>query len=229
MLVNLTYCQDVDIPNQGNNLNHVFRLNSIFAPDYGTGPAPLPGPHHQPRGHDQWQKMYTKYCVVGATVKVQPFYAGPGADGVDTACTFYGHLDDSPVAVNYSVPEIIELGMGGKSKYLTMGFPDRAVSANSRSANPSLYWKVGMKKFFGLSKRTQVIFPAAPALGNDLPLGLGEPGKMCATFGTNPLNGCFLKLMCDDVNQTANTPTIKARVTIRYTTVLYDALELPTS
>lgn len=218
----MTYCEDVDVPNQANNLVQVFQLNSIFAPNYNQPP-----PHHQPRGHDQWQRMYKRYCVVGATVKAEPLWAGPGATGVNTSSTFFGHLDDAPGAVNYSVPELIELGMGGKSKYATIGGDsDRSIRPTK---NPTLYWKVGMKKFFGVKKATQVIFPAAPGLGDNTSPGLGLQDNMTASFGTNPINGCYLKLAVDDQNASSLTPTFKTRVTIRYTCVLYDPIELPRS
>ncbi len=219
MLVQMTYCEDIRIPNLGANLNQVFSLNSINKPNVTATAPPLST--HQPRGHDEWQKLYTRYCVVGASVTVQPLYGD--SDAANNNTTLVGHLDDSPVVVAYPVPTIIELGMRGKSKYLQVGDPSRGVL---QKRSPKLHWKIGMKKFFGIKKSTQVIFPSALGLGNDTPGSLGEPDKITSDFGSSPLNQCYLKLACD--NSTANPafPEVTARVTIRYTCLLYDPPEI---
>lgn len=217
MLVQLTWCEDVIIPNQSANLNQVFALNSIFRPDQTTTPV-IP---HQPRGKDEWARLYSRYCVVGATVNVKPLYTN--VDGGNSNTTLVGHLDDSPAVVAYPVSSIIELGMRGKSKYLQIGSPLYGIK---QRGGGSLNWKVGMKKFFGVKKSTQVIFPSALGLGDDQPLGGVASDGMTAAMSASPVNICYLKLAVDDINANAAAPVLKARVTIRYTCVLYDPPEI---
>ncbi len=62
----LKYATEVTITGApGANASHVFRLNSIFDPDFtGIG--------HQPLAHDQWALLYGRYTVVKATIKATP-------------------------------------------------------------------------------------------------------------------------------------------------------------
>ena len=55
----LTYCDTKTITPGSTMANHVFRLNSIFDPDFtGVG--------HQPGFHDQWANLYNQYRVTSA-------------------------------------------------------------------------------------------------------------------------------------------------------------------
>jgi hypothetical protein len=62
--VHLPYVQRFSLnPTLGATVTQVFRLNSLFDPDYtGTG--------HQPRFFDQWCSFYTNYVVCGCHYEV---------------------------------------------------------------------------------------------------------------------------------------------------------------
>ncbi len=63
-LAKLTYCTQVSVNPASSFIgDHVFRLNSIFDPDFtGTG--------HQPYGHDTYELLYEQYRVVGCKATV---------------------------------------------------------------------------------------------------------------------------------------------------------------
>lgn len=213
-LCELTYCAEVNIPNKNaGTAPQIFRLNSIFDPDYtSTG--------HQPRGHDQWATIYDKYCVIGCKAIVEPLYGSI----VNAPSTLYGYVDDDPTSDGFEVADIIELGMPKtKTQYLILG-QDGDRGAVSRQVKKMVF-NVGMKKFFGLSKSTQIM--------NSQAVGLAEtavnPYGLAADFGANPAKECYLKLHCDNLNYLAETPVIKARVTLKYIVAVYDPKEVGSS
>jgi hypothetical protein len=57
--------------------NHVFRANSIFAPDVTGSPTA-----HQPLGRDEWADFYDNYTVIGAKIKATYFPNGPTSTGL---------------------------------------------------------------------------------------------------------------------------------------------------
>lgn len=223
-LVELTYCADIKVPNIGETTApYMFRLNSLFDPNY-TATSGLPD--HQPRGRDQWATLYRRYCVVGAKVKVEPLWAGggtQGGEGTNTATTLYGYLDDDTDSDVYQVPEIVELGMKSTHKYLTTGSPSADVTSAPRKT--SLYFNVSMKKFFGISKRTQIILPSGVGHGD---FGTLE-SPVTAAMNSNPTSVCYLKLHCDQANANQRKPVLTSRVTIKFIAVLYDPIELARS
>lgn len=223
-LVELTYCADVKVPNIGETTApYMFRLNSLYDPNYT---ATSGSADHQPRGRDQWAALYNRYCVVGAKVKVEPLWAGGGTgggEGTNTGTTLYGYIDDDTSSDVYQVPEIVELGMMSTHKYLYTGRPSADVTSNPRKT--ALYFNVGMKKFFGVSKRTQII--AASGVGHG-DFGLME-SPMSARMNANPASVCYLKLHCDQENANDRKPVMTSRVTIKFIAVLYDPIELARS
>lgn len=213
-LVELVYCDTVIVQSVDNGVTspYIFRLNSIHDPDYtSTG--------HQPRGADQWQNIYKKYCVVGAKVKVEPLVAG--VTNIDTV--LYGYLDDDSSADIHTLEDIRELNMPGSThKYVELGESQRGISAYK---NPNLNFKVGIKKFFGLTKNTQIFAPAAIGQG-DFP-ALGDPHGLSANFGDNPTNQCFLKLYSTSAG--TSEQSVRCRVTISYLVVCHDPIEVSSS
>jgi len=210
-LVELTYCDEVEIPNiVAGSAPYKFRLNSIFDPDMtATG--------HQPRGHDQWNAIYNKYCVIGAVVKVEPLYSN--TSDVDT--TLFGYVDDDSASDQYNVATLRELNMPGSThKYVELGQDPRGVGNARRS--PNLNFKVGMKKFFGISKKEQIIAPRAIGQGDS-----ALHSTLTAPFGFNPVSVCYLKLHAE--GRESSTQTIKARVTIKYMVVVHDPKEISAS
>lgn len=213
-LVELTYCDTVIVPtaDDGVSAPRIFRMNSIHDPDYtGTG--------HQPRGADQWANIYKKYCVVGCKVKVEPLVAG--VTNIDTV--MYGYLDDDASADIYTLEDIRELNIpGSRSKYVELGQSARGVHTYR---NPNLNFKVGTKKFFGLTNKTQILAPAGIGQG-DFP-ALNDPHGLSANFGNNPVNQCFLKLYTTSVG--TSVQSINCRVTIKYLVVMHDPVEVGAS
>lgn len=211
-LVELTYCDEVLIPNvDAGSAPYKFRLNSIFDPDLTVG-------GHQPRGHDQWAAIYNKYCVVGATVRVEPLMGSTAATNI--AATLYGYLDDDLTSDNYTVQQLIELNLPKSShKFIEIGQSSRAPRGYS-SKSPIMNFKVGMKKFFGLTNKTQVITARGIGMGDDAP-----DSPLVANFGTNPKDTCYLKL---HTRSTASlgTQTLFCRVTIKYLVVCHDPKEI---
>lgn len=61
----LRYCDTIQITAIGGTpVQHVFRANSIYDPNYsGTG--------HQPMGHDTWATMFNHYTVTGSKISIQ--------------------------------------------------------------------------------------------------------------------------------------------------------------
>lgn len=213
-LVRLTYCDDIVIPNRdAGSAPYTFCLNSIHDPDItATG--------HQPRGHDQWAQMYKKYCVIAATARVEPMWGGSGGDGTDQQTTLYGYLDDDSTSDNYDVNDIIELGLAGKHKYINFGQAARSVK---RGYNPTMKFKVGMKRFFGLTKKTQVIKASAIGHGDET----GDTSTIASVFGYSPVSKCCLKLHCGHDSSYNNADSvIKAKVILTFTCVLYDPIEI---
>ena len=213
-LIELTYCDTVIVPTADDGISapYIFRMNSIQDPDYtSTG--------HQPRGADQWANIYNKYCVVGAKVKVEPLVAG--VTNIDTV--MYGYLDDDASADLYSLEDIRELNIpGSRSKYVELGESQRGIRSYR---NPNLNFKVGIKKFFGLSNKTQILAPAGIGQG-DFP-ALNDPHGLSAPFGSNPTNQCYLKLYTTSVG--TSVQSINCRVTIKYLVVCHDPKEVSAS
>lgn len=64
--VTLRYCQEFSVVGGAAVItNYIFRLNSIFDPDYAVG-------GHQPLGHDQWAAIYETYRVNRAKITILP-------------------------------------------------------------------------------------------------------------------------------------------------------------
>jgi hypothetical protein len=218
MAVKLTYCDTIAIPNTDDgNAAYRFRLNSIFDPDMtGTG--------HQPRGHDQWATIYSKYCVVGAKVKVEPIYSSSSTGAGNTEVTIKGYIDDDITATNYSAEDIIELGMlGNKCQIVTIG---QNAHGFERKVKPMTF-KFGTKKFFGIKKSEQII--------NAVGIGQGEATSLTgmqhvgALFGTNPAKPAYLRLGCGGPTHDAQHPTVAARVTIEYSVIVHSPVEVASS
>lgn len=205
------------------------RLNSIFQPILAApdppntaNPSEAELQAHQPLGHDQWMKIYNKYCVIGVKVKVEPLWTGEGNEGKDTSTTLFGYVDDDEDDDNYTIERITELGLHKSHKYLVMGTGGgRSVR---RYGSPNLRWSLGMKKFFGLSKKTQVIRARGLGQGDENPAS-----AYAAEFGANPARKCCLKLHCSSENWDTAQVITKCRVTIKYMAVLFDPREIEAS
>lgn len=218
--VELTYCEELTVPNrQASTTPFIFRLNSCYDPNYtGVG--------HQPRGFDQWMNIYNNYTVIGARVKVEPLFR---SGGTNAPTTLHGFIDDDFDTDNRSITEVIELGMrGSRYKYVNCTDPSAAQTAvgmQNVPKNPNLYFKVGMKKFFGLSKKTQMV-----RLTN---IGHGDVGapdmitEYSGTDTTNPARHCLLKLRADGVG--GQTASLNVRVTIKQIIIFHNPKEITAS
>lgn len=213
-LVELTYCDEVNLPNKGaGSAPYKFRMNSIADPDFTAG-------GHQPRGHDQFAAIYRKYCVIGAKARVELLYANVP----NTECSVFGYIDDDDVSDGYDVKTLIELGMPKSThQFLTLGPGTNDQSVAGRKYR-NLNFKLGLKKFFGIGKNDNII--------NAQALGAGDtqaPTALAANFGSNPVKTAYLKLHVDGPNHDGADPVVKARVTIKYMCVLYDPIEVGAS
>jgi len=213
-LVQLTYCDTVNVPSiNGGSSPYKFRLNSINDPDYtATG--------HQPRGHDQWALIYKRYTVVGAQVRIEPLVNPYTSTSANT--TLFCYVDDDSNSDQYNIAELTELGMPKTThKYVELG----AARYARNHQNPDIKFNIGMKKFFGISKDTQVL--TAQALGQGESQVISDPYGLTANFSANPSNVCWLKIH----NETADGTEfpLKCRVTIKYLCVCHDPIEVTSS
>lgn len=84
MKVCMKYSTHIALTNSaGLSADQVFRLNSIFDPDFtGSG--------HQPQGHDQWNFLYARYRVDSVLIRVIP--SAVNAAGF---LSLYGSIDST--------------------------------------------------------------------------------------------------------------------------------------
>lgn len=219
MPIKLTYCDTFTLPNtSAGSAAYRLCLNSIHAPSTTGG-----GSAHQPRGHDQWAAIYSKYCVVGAKVKVEPIYSSTSTAG-DTEVTIKGFMDDDVAESNYTVDQLIELGMlGTRNQIVTIG---EGPNSFARQVKPMIF-KFSARKFFGISKKDSFI--------NAVPVGQGETTALLgkenvgAKFGANPTMPCYLKLSCAGLNHDSQNATVAARVTIEYSVIVHSPKEVAAS
>lgn len=210
-LVELTYCELVNL-NVQTGAPYVFNLNSLHDPNRtGVG--------HQPRGFDQWNTMYNKYCVIGAQAVVEPMY-----HTFNQSCTIFGFVDDDLDADLYTIEELKELRMPhSRYKYITMQGDSNAPTTKWST----LKYKVGMKKFFGLSKKTQMFKPGAVGTGDIDETSTLNDDQYASLMTTNPVRQCYLKLLSRGAQ--TDSGLIQVRVTIKYMAVLYDPKEIGSS
>lgn len=220
MKLTMRYCDNITIPNHNAGAGpYVFRMNSIYDPDHTSV-------GHQPRFHDQVSAIYSKYCVIGAKAYIELLSSGSSAvaGGIGNP-TVFAYLDDSATADSRSLEQHIELGMPN-SAYVMTTIPG---SSNNRielsRAKRSFAMKYGVRKFWGVDKKTQLIFPAGTGTGDEYV----EESRYAALFGTNPTRTCFLKLKVFDSALTGDSASVYARVTIDYTVVAFSPVEVGSS
>lgn len=110
------YCDYVALTTSGAlPVEYVFRLNSMFDPDYtGTG--------HQPMRFDQMCAFYSQYCVVGAKVTIKYLgYKNTNTDSDPFIANFTQH-DGTSLGTNWQDRQ--ENGKG-KSILINSSLPDR--------------------------------------------------------------------------------------------------------
>lgn len=217
MAVEMIYCDQITVPSKdAGDAPFKFRLNSIHDPDFTSG-------GHQPRGHDQYQAIYSKYCVVGAEVDVVPIYSSSS----NTETTLMGFLDDDSAGdTGYDIENFTELNlMGSTAKVLTIG-DGGTQNIQGRKAG-KLHFSVNTKKFFGYDKKTQII--TAVGIGQGEATDLSGPEEVGSAFGTNPAKPIYLKLHCGGINHDGNNTTVACRVTIKYKVIVHSPKEVGAS
>ena len=85
---------------------HVFRLNSLFDPDFtGTG--------HQPQGYDNMALQYNRYIVYGVSIKIEfPINDLASASGM-SGLYYINSGNDGYSLASKRVSDVIENNMGG--------------------------------------------------------------------------------------------------------------------
>lgn len=211
--VSLTYCEEVALSST-TSAPYLFRLNSLHDPNASVG-------GHQPRGHDQWSAMYSKYCVIGATVRVEPLYSS--ATG---SYQLMAYLDDDATSDLYTIPQLRELNMPkSRYRYVNVNQDSRGIQDKG---NPNFNMKVGMKKFFGVGKKTQMFFPSGVGQGDATGTSAVER-EYAAAIGANPISTCYLKLAAEPLPTSGASPTVQVRVTVNYLAVYFDPKEIGSS
>lgn len=217
MKFNMRYVDLINIPNHNAGASpYVFRMNSIFDPNYtAVG--------HQPRFHDQVAAIYSKYCVIASKAYIEILTSGTSGDSQGAANpTVFAYLDDDPTADGRSLEQHIELGMPNSS-YLMTSIPGSNTRVELSRAKRSFTMTYGVRKFWGVDKKTQLIYPAGTGEGDEYV----EESRYAALFGTNPTRVCFLKLKTyDSAFDPAFLSTISARVTIDYQVVAFSPIEV---
>lgn len=219
MKFTLRYCENVTIPNHNAGSGpYVFRMNSLYDPNYtGTG--------HQPRYRDQIAQIYSKYCVITSKAYIEILSSGTSADSQGAGNpTVFGYLDDSATADARSLEEHIELGMPNHS-YLMTNIPGNNTRVELSRAKRSFALTYGLRKFWGVDKKTQVIYPAGTGNNDEYV----EESRYAALFGTHPTRQCMLKLKVFDSAISSNECVMYARVTIDYTVVAFSPIEVGAS
>ncbi len=110
----------------------VFRLNSIYDPDYTGG-------GDQPRFRDQLAEFYDSYQVLGAKVDID-FYFANGSTSNSTSRVYLRAATTETVA---TVPEDVLECRHKRSKMLTAQYP---------TTNLKMFWSA--RKMFGIPKKT---------------------------------------------------------------------------
>lgn len=216
----LRYVEEVNLPKY-NAAPQCFGMNCLFRPNLTT--AVGTGSSHQPRGFDQLATIYDKYCVIASVAKVELLQVPVTATvGTNSYPTMFMHLDDSTTNDGITLPQHLELGM--KNKYTIVARQYGATNAGG-FALPARqkYIKFGVRKFFGLSKKTQIIQARNVGDGDESIAN----HEYDALFTANPASEAVLKLKM--FNTDASDDAAIARVTIDYTVVAFDPLELAAS
>ena len=217
-LVELTYCDTVVVPSlDGGSAPYKFRLNSVFDPD-------LTSTGHQPRGHDQWSTMYQRYCVIGAKVLVEPLNT---QSNTNVDATLFGYVDDDETSDQHTIEQLRELNMPHTThKYVELG--QSAVGATTYR-RPNLRYNIGMKKFFGISKKSQILTASGIGQGDSSPQPSSlNPYGLSAVTNANPTNVCYLKLH-SQTNYPGAQQTVACRITIKYLCIYHDSKEVGSS
>lgn len=108
----------------------VFRINSLYDPEYAVG-------GHQPLGFDQWSVFYNKYLVLGAKVRADCFST---STTTTISNAIVGIRFDSASSVVTDLTSIIE---NGRCRYRRMA------RADSGNATTTVVSKWSAKKWWG--------------------------------------------------------------------------------
>jgi len=215
---------------------YIFRLNSLFDPDYSTtNPLASAGkgtPNHQPYGFDQWATFYAQYMVLGAKVDVDFYNQNHNvlrtnySANIDTQLgtesgasvyvpsnygVFVGvHIDDDPDGpTNWS--QFVE---DGKVKYRTL-LPNR---------NTHITKYYSYKKMAKWSKRDSITVEGVP-------IPISNVQANIAKIGSNPIANRFCTIFANAISPIANLniPPIDCMVNIEYLVKFSDRKEFAQS
>lgn len=194
-MVKLKYAQEITLAGTSAGIvQHQFRCNSVYRPDYTTG-----GTYgHQPMNFDRWAALYEHYTVISAVLKVTPTDTTnsnklPGYLGVMVS------TDSGGTSQLAYVVSLFENNLNSH-KFLQVG----------NSSAPSRTWGgMGLKSYFNAKRLFGVVNPED---------GIGYG----ASITTNPDRDAYFNVYLASIR--GNTPAnITALVEIEYT-VMFDEL-----
>ena len=218
----------------------IFHINSAAQPIYryrgSTNAAAYTQLGYRCRGYNEWNNIYRKYCVIGATCKVEVLERESYVN--DSTPLPYNeimmHKEDHGNTVSTELEDYRELGVKGKVRYLTMDTNNRQVKGNR-----SITMKFGVYKDLGIDRKKTQLFHVDKQDVTGLAANLddeqteiddqvdsttggsNEPinDKVAyATVDGSPSHSQFIHLRTSE-NRSTN---YKVRVTIRQTVVFFD-------
>lgn len=135
MSLKMRYCQHVSLTQAVSSvpIEHVFRANSIFDPDF-TGAG------HQPYGRDQFTGFYDHYMVVGSKITVN-FESNTTATGSGTYIAYITLRDASSAGSGFGLPALCESGQA-RYKLCTNSHGSRGVGTLSHFFSPKKFFHV---------------------------------------------------------------------------------------
>jgi len=167
----LKYAGEVTLTSAGVNVAHLFRLNSLFDPDYSaTG--------HQPLAHDQWSQLYNRYTVLKSTIKATPIR--DANTNVVPGLLRVGILDSSG-GVSTSAMTVAEDTR--YTDWVHSGILGGGYSAGGKRGD-FVRQEVDMAKFFNVKDVTTA----------------GDPDTYGSVFGANPADVCFGAVVVSSIN-----------------------------
>lgn len=176
-LVKLRYCQEFSLNSGAGGYDQkIFRVNGLNDPDQQIG-------GHQPKGFDEWAKIYSHYTVMSSKIEARMVYKSV-ANAVPAYTGILLDTNTSGVSVFSGPEDALESRLVGKNWHLT-GYYDSGELSTRMPA--SLRKSFNCKKFFGIKDPQDGNSYSALITSNpsqeayfivfQMPVGNGDPGE----------------------------------------------------